>query len=355
LFIEHTISLNNLSALSNLVSVGEALYIYDNLALTNLCPLYNINLTGYTIHISDNTVLSMDTAYALETQLRSNGFTGDAQLYSNYGSGHATCNVCVGDYTIDGIDTSGDIAVLSGCTEITGSLTIGDFYNHTNLENLNGLESLTSVGGSLDIYYNNALTSLNGLENLTSVGGYYLEIGYNDALTNLCALYNVNLGNNILYIGYNTALSMDTANALKEQLIINGFTGAFGISNNSGSGLVSCDCADGDNDSVCDDVDNCPQIPNGPSLGTCSGTSSDPEACTSDNDCGSCGSPGYCDMSQDNSDADSYGDSCDNCPNNCNSNQLDADGDGKGDVCDGTPGCGGGSCGDSEPSCETEC
>ena len=61
-------------------------------------------------------------------------------------------------------------------------------------------------------------------------------------------------------------------------------------------------------------------------------------------------------MSQDNSDADSYGDSCDNCPNNCNSDQLDADGDGIGDVCDGAPGCGGGGgCGGSEPDCETEC
>jgi hypothetical protein len=30
-------------------------------------------------------------------------------------------DICVGYYTIDDIDTSGDIAVLSGCTEITGS------------------------------------------------------------------------------------------------------------------------------------------------------------------------------------------------------------------------------------------
>ena len=54
-------------------------------------------------------------------------------------------------------------------------------------------------------------------------------------------------------------------------------------------------------------------------------------------------------------DADGLGDQCDNCPNNCNSNQLDADGDVEGDVCDETPGCGGGSCGGSEPACETEC
>jgi hypothetical protein len=113
--------------------------------------------------------------------------------------------------------------------------------------------------------------------------------------------------------------------------------------------------SDSDGDGILDIADNCPQIPNGPSLGTCSGTSSAPEACTSDNDCGSCGSLGYCDMNQDNSDADDYGNVCDNCPNNCNTQQLDADGDGLGDVCDGNPSCGGSSCGVPQPVCEAEC
>ena len=146
---------------------------------------------------------------------------------------------------------------------------------------------------------------------------------------------------------------MDTANALKAQLIINGFTGAFDISNNSGSGLVACEL-DSDADGLSDTEDNCPQIPNGPSLGTCSGSSTNPGTeCTSNNDCnGSCGASGYCDMTQDNSDADSNGNVCDNCPLKCNTQQLDADGDGIGDVCDGSPGCGGG-CGGT--TCETEC
>ena len=55
------------------------------------------------------------------------------------------------------------------------------------------------------------------------------------------------------------------------------------------------------------------------------------------------------------SDMDGVPDSNDNCPSMCNSQQLDADGDGIGDVCDDTPGCGGGSCGGSEPACETTC
>ena len=55
------------------------------------------------------------------------------------------------------------------------------------------------------------------------------------------------------------------------------------------------------------------------------------------------------------SDNDGITDSTDNCPNNCNTQQLDADGDGIGDVCDLDPGCGGATCGGSQPDCETEC
>jgi hypothetical protein len=147
---------------------------------------------------------------------------------------------------------------------------------------------LHEIGG------NSYLTSLNGLENLTSIGNRVL-VDSNNALTNVCSLYKVT-GLNSLRITNHDLLSMETAYAFETQLRSNGFTGTADISNNNGSGLVSCDI---DNDTVTDAADNCPNI--------------------------------------------------------CNPNQLDADSDGLGDVCDASPGCGGISCGVPQPECEEVC
>ena len=202
--------------------------------------------------------------------------------------GTSWADVCERYYTIDDNDTSGDIAALSGCTSIHGSLTI----ENTALTSLSGLENLTSVASDTDrgltISNNASLTSLTGLDSLP--GASHLNISSNPALTNLCALSNLSWG--YLSIIYNTVLSMETALALKTQLILNGYTGTFNIHDNDGSGLVTCD---NDNDTIPDNEDN--------------------------------------------------------CPNTCNLNQLDADNDTIGDVCDVNPGCGG--CG--QPTCEESC
>ena len=55
--------------------------------------------------------------------------------------------VCSGSYQIDEFDSSGDIAALSGCEEITGNLNIMRFP----LTTLSGLEALTVVRGHFTI------------------------------------------------------------------------------------------------------------------------------------------------------------------------------------------------------------
>jgi hypothetical protein len=110
---------------------------------------------------------------------------------------------------------------------------------------------------------------------------------------------------------------------------------------------------DTDMDTIPDGTDNCLNICNSAQLDADADGVGD--VCDATPGCGGCGQP-VCELDC-NVDTDNDGivDSIDNCPLNCNTQQLDADSDGTGDVCDGSPGCGGGSCGGSEPFCETEC
>ena len=88
------------------------------------------------------------------------------------------CNiVCEGSFVIDDIETAADLEALSGCTTVTGDLSI----EYSPIPSLEGLECLAHVGGSLDISINRSLTSLAGLNNLESVGGN-LVIWYNHCL-----------------------------------------------------------------------------------------------------------------------------------------------------------------------------
>jgi hypothetical protein len=108
---------------------------------------------------------------------------------------------------------------------------------------------------------------------------------------------------------------------------------------------------DVDGDGIPNEQDNCPQMPNGPELGSCAPGGA--VLCFSDAHCpvtpGT--SAGVCNLGQEDSDGDGAGDVCDvdddndghpdggdNCPNVYNPDQADNDGDGVGNVCDACPG-----------------
>lgn len=77
-----------------------------------------------------------------------------------------------------------------------------------------------------------------------------------------------------------------------------------GSTEDDGSCQFECDpFGDSDEDGICDNEDNCPEVYN---------------------------------VDQFDLDSDSVGDACDNCPDDFNPDQLDSDGDGDGDVCDET-------------------
>ena len=83
-------------------------------------------------------------------------------------------------------------------------------------------------------------------------------------------------------------------------------------------------CVDGDQDRVCDNVDNCPKISN-------------PNQADRDQDrlgdaCDNCRS--IVNPDQSDRDADGFGDLCDNCPDIVNPQQGDRDGDRIGDACE---------------------
>ncbi len=98
-----------------------------------------------------------------------------------------------------------------------------------------------------------------------------------------------------------------------------------------------------DNDGVVNTLDNCMEIPNGPSLGTCYLGTNHGVICTS---ILTCGKGSSCNMDQNDNDGDGVGNVCDNCPETPNGPDAGTCvlGDRDGMSCSSQEECGGGFC-----------
>jgi hypothetical protein len=262
LIVEQWSGVTSLTGLDNLTNVVGHVTI-RSLSLTSLNGLGSLTSVGESLYIGVG-----DHDYSYYQKLRN--LNGLESLTSVGGSLRIYWN-----------EKLTSISGLSSLTSVGGGLNISHNYD---LPNLDGLESLTSVGGDLVLSENdirsisalsnltslpgdlvlfyNSLNSLTGLENLTRIGGR-LEIGWEDFLTDLCALYNVNLEGDQLSIYSNDLIAMGTAFAFEAQLRSNGFTGSASIYNNQGSGIVCCGSeTDSDNDLICSNIDNCLNVAN---------------------------------------------------------------------------------------------
>lgn len=114
------------------------------------------------------------------------------------------------------------------------------------------------------------------------------------------------------------------------------FTGPYAGADIDAVGAISsADPLDTDNDGIYDHEDNCPYRYN-----------------PAQTDRNGNGVGDTCDTDTQDNDGDGVDNRIDNCEDALNFYQLDADNDTIGDVCDDTPGCGGSTCGGSQPDCE---
>ena len=223
-------ALTDISALENLTSIGDDLYIWDNDALTTLSGLDNLETIGKDLWIRSNdgliSLAGLESLISIPNKLyisynfdlisltglnniTSVGYNLNIEVNHSLTSlsgldnlSYVGGNLTIGGYT--GNPSLSNIESLSNLLEIGGDLEI---FKNITLDSLEGLDQLTSVGGHLRIYKNEVLTSLTGLENLNSIGGN-LRIYKNISLTSLSGLDSIDAGSiGGLYIYENTLLS----------------------------------------------------------------------------------------------------------------------------------------------------
>ncbi len=148
LYIGFTENLSDLSALSNIKTVGRELYVWRNDALTTLFGFQSVE------SVRDLLIWVNDGLENLSGLSSLKEVTGMVSIAGNWG-----------------------MTDLSGMPNLKKIEQDAAFYDNILLTSMEGMENLTRVGGDLIIRRNAELKNLNGLENLAFVGGQ-INIGY---------------------------------------------------------------------------------------------------------------------------------------------------------------------------------
>ncbi len=175
-------SINDLSSLSSITSVGGDFNLWINNSLLNLNGLQNLErIEGFQVVIEGSMILNLDGLESLnyvENIMSINGnsienINGLSNLTSVRSLGLVHTNIenlnglsSLTNVENIGLGDSDNLINLSGLTNLTNLERIG-LERNNNLINLNGLTNLTNVE-RIYIVDNENFKNLNGLDNLTS-------------------------------------------------------------------------------------------------------------------------------------------------------------------------------------------
>ncbi len=208
--------INDLSALSNIVSIGGHLDIVSCPMLTDLDGLQSLESVGSFFRISSIPLQDVDELTGLTS---------------------------VGGLSIDLNTQLLNLDGLSSLTTVTNTLHI---WQNAVLNNLSGLSNLTTAN-IVEIDQNATLASLNGLQNIAAAEVEFLTIRWCPNLS-LCAIESVCT---FLYLKEDDASIHDNASGCD--------------SNEEVLSICLDNCIalfDTDGDGYCDNVDNCPTVSN---------------------------------------------------------------------------------------------
>jgi len=213
----HTDSyIKNLEGLNMVTTIAGNLRIIRSDSLINLQGLENLTSIGGNLIIGIAYARLVPGPFYCAGNPLLNNLAGLNNLDTVGGNVKIYCN-----YSLT------DLSGLDNLSYIGGNLTIGDEESTygNSLLTLTGLEALRTVDGSLEIIYNDLLSNLNGLNNLNFINEDLIIHGNND-LT-VCEVESIcnylSAPNGEVYIGYNSP-GCNSPEEVQDSCIANGIS-----------------------------------------------------------------------------------------------------------------------------------